>query len=168
MNKALIGQTVTLNPTEQLFCIWVAEERFKNNRASGVTNSRRGSQPDFETDLEGFASEMAFCKLFNLFPDFSIEPRSSQNDTGDVKLHNGKTVDIKATIYANGRLIAVPWKTSPVDYFALMIGSFPTYRFMGFMKREDLINPKRLGNLGYGPTYIAEQKDLKDLVAVSL
>jgi hypothetical protein len=47
-----------------------------------------------------------------------------------------------------------------VDLFALMVGEFPIYEFKGFMKRDELLQEKRLGSLGHGPTYIAKQDEL--------
>jgi hypothetical protein len=158
-----IGSTIALSPVEQTLCEIVATLRHDNNRSQGVSNSKRGSQSDFQTDLEGFAAELAFCKLLNLYPDLTIEPRTSTSDTGDVKLPDGRTVDIKVTRYATGKLIAVPWKKAGVDLFALMVGQFPCYTFRGVMDSQELLAQERLGDLGYGPTFIANQEELKDI-----
>jgi hypothetical protein len=157
-----IGTTVTLDETEQIVCQMLAEARHNNNRTCGVRNAKVGSQSDAFTDLEGVAAEFAFCKLFNVYPDFSINPRSSAEgeDDGDAVLKDGRTVDVKSTKYKSGRLLAVPWKEPTVDLFALMVGTFPSYTFKGFMRRDELLTPQRLGNLGRGPTYIAEQDEL--------
>ena len=56
-----------------------------------------------------------------------------------------------------------PWKANNVELYALMIGEFPVYTFKGFMRREDLLKEERLGNLGYGQTYIAQQHELCEL-----
>lgn len=163
-----IGDKTQLNETEQALCRAIAKKRYSNNRKSSVKNSKIGGQSNEFTDLEGIGSELAFCKLFNVYPDFSIEPRSSLagEDTGDATLRDGRTVDVKATKYSFGRLVAVPWKQPHVDLFALMVGRFPEYEFRGFMKKDELLKDSRLGTLGHGPTYIAEQKELKNLVEV--
>ena len=159
------GTKVELNKAEQLACKVIAKLRFENNRKENTKNSKIGPQSNEDTDLEGIAAEFAFCKLNNLYPDFSVFTRSSKNNTdcGDVKLNNGATVDVKSTKYPTGKLLAVPWKKPTSTYMALMVGSFPKYEFKGIMESEELINPKRLGNLGHGETYIARQEELKDL-----
>lgn len=161
-----IGQKVELTSSEQLVCKGIAKSRYESNRSASVGNAKIGSQSDEVTDLEGFAAEMAFCKLFNVYPDFSVQPRSSVagEDDGDARLRDGRSVDVKGTKYPNGKLVAVPWKKPQVDLFALMVGSFPKYEFKGFMRRDDLLQTARLGTLGYGPTYIAAQKELQPLV----
>lgn len=162
----LIGKTVTLNVTEQEVCKLVAAARFKDNRAASVVNSKRGRQSNEFTDLEGFAAELAFCKLFNTFPSFTSGTCSSQKgeDLGDTSLPNGLTIDVKVTKYLNGRLIAVPWKKATCDIFALMVGVFPTYTYKGMMWSKELLKKERLDDLGYGPTYMAEQAELKEKV----
>lgn len=159
------GEVVLLNDGEQFVCRQLAKMRHENNRKADVKNSKIGGQSDEVTDLEGIGAEMAFCLLFNVYPDLSISPRSSMEgqDDGDLILHNGKTVDVKATRYLTGKLIAVPWKVSKVDYFALMVGEFPQYEFKGLMRSDELLKESRLGTLGHGPTFIASQRELKDL-----
>lgn len=163
-----LGQTVSLNEIEVRICTEIAKARYESNRAQNVTNARIGGQSNEATDLEGVAAELAFCKLFNLYPGQSlvIAPRSASRyeDAGDATLHSGHQVDVKATVYPSGKLTAPPWKHNPlVDCYALMIGACPTYTFRGFMTREELIRKDRLGTLGHGPTYIAYQTELVDL-----
>lgn len=142
-------------------CKKVSKLRFENNRSESVMNAKRGDQTNEYTDFQGLCGEFAFCKLFNLYPDLTIHVRSSgKNDNMDARLHNGKTVDVKVTKYKNGKLIAVPWKKPTGDYFALMVGEAPTFEFKGFMKQDELLREERIGDLGYGPTYIANQTDL--------
>ena len=157
-----VGKVISLSEVEQSICKRIAKLRYQNNRAKGVIDRKVGKQSNEETDLEGFAAEFAFCKIFNLYPDFTIEPRGTEDDCGDAVLPSGKTVDVKATKYPTGRLLAVPWKGDNVDLYALMVGEFPRYIFKGFMSREELHKAERLGNLGYGETYIAQQHELKD------
>jgi hypothetical protein len=129
-----------------------------------------GEQSVTETDLYGVAAEFAFCKLFNLFPDFSIEPRSAADGTDvekDSKLFIWR-VDVKGTKYPTGRLLARPMDgnyashaaRSTTDLFALMTGQYPTFTFRGFFTKKDLMQPGRIGDLGHGPTYIASQHEL--------
>jgi hypothetical protein len=122
---------VTLNPQEQAVCLALAKSRYANNRKAGTRNAKRGPHSNKQIDLEGISAEFAFAKLFNIFPDFSIVPRTADSDSGDCKLQYGRAVDVKATQYRTGKLISVPWKKPTVDLFALMTGVFPTYTFRG-------------------------------------
>lgn len=165
-----IGDIVTLHAFEQAICESIAESRHDNNRQSGVTDKKMGDQSATETDLYGIAAEFAFCKLFNLFPDFSIEPRSAAAGTDvekDSKLFIWR-VDVKGTKYPFGKLLARPMDKnyathvarSTTDLFALMTGEYPTFTFRGFFTKEDLLKQSRIGDLGHGPTYIAQQHEL--------
>jgi hypothetical protein len=160
-----IGRTITLNEIEQKICQGIANKRYENNRNKGVQDRKIGKQSNAETDLEGIASEMSFCKIFNVFPDLSVEVRSVTADAGDAVLHSGQSVDVKATKYPTGKLIAVPWKekNSKVSLYALMVGQFPTYTFKGFMRKEELLRAERLGSLGYDECFIAKQHELRTL-----
>lgn len=155
--------TVTLSPLEVDLCRHLATSRTASNRANGVTNSRVGSQTNADTDLEGIGGEFAFCKLFNLFPDLSIHPRSAQagEDFFDARIGD-ICIDVKTTRYSSGKLLAAPWKSAanPPHYYALMTGTCPTYTFRGVMTSEELLRQERLGSLGHGETYIAHQHEL--------
>ena len=152
--------SLTLNDGEQQICKLIAKARFNNNRNNNVKNSKVGEQSNEFTDLEGIGGEVAFCKMVNAFPDFSIHVRNATEDKGDLVVNN-VTIDVKTTKYKNGKLLAVPWKKSNVELYVLMVGEFPTYTYKGSMFAKDLLIPERIGNLGRGDTYIAEQKDLK-------
>lgn len=165
-----INKKIFLSKIEQNICSVIANFRFSNNRNGNVKNSKMGEKSDQEMDLEGISAEFAFCKLFNLYPDLTIDIRSSSKETddGDATLPSGHTVDVKVTHYPTGKLIAVPWKKPKVDLFALMIGKSPEYTFKGFMKSNELLKDCRLGNLGYGETYIAQQNELKEFEELNL
>jgi hypothetical protein len=106
--------------------------------------------------------------MFNLYPDLSVGARSaSQGDeNGDARLHCGSVVDVKATKYSSGRLIAAKWKgaNDNIDYYALMVGEFPTYTFRGFMDSSELMKQERLGRLPgqANECHMAKQYELTD------
>ena len=158
-----IGTEVTLTEERQELSRQVALKRYENNRRHGTQDRMMGKNEDAE--LEGAAAEIAFCQLFSTEPDLSIYTRSAENgtDTNDTILPCGLTVDIKTTKHMNGRLITPIHKNITGDLFALMTGKFPNYIFRGFMSQEKLIDDSNIGDLGYGPTYIANQAELKDL-----
>ena len=160
-----IGTIVELSEFEKKLSHAIAKVRFESNRKAGVTNAKRGSQSNAQTDLEGVGSELAFCKLFNTYPTntFTTTPRSSQKgeDIEGDSILKDKLVDVKSTTYQTGELIAAPWKgKNGVDCYALMTGNFPRYVFRGFMTAKKLLDEKKLGDLGRGPIYIAQQNEL--------
>lgn len=161
------NRVIVLNTGEQLACKAIASERYKTARKAGVTNARVGDQSDEDTDLEGVAAELAFAKFYNEYPTgvFDIGARSSKNgedSDGDITV-NGYTIDVKATKYRSGKLIAAQWKDhSSIDYYALVVGVFPRYEIKGVMKSEDLITNDRLKLLPRGKVkvYQADQDEL--------
>ena len=149
---------VTLNEAEQRLAKYLAGRRHGLARENGRHNGRIGPQSDEETDLEGIGAEIAFCKLFNCYPDTEV----GHTPDFDATVLPGRTVDVKATRYHGGRLLAVLGKKGkPPDFYALMIGSFPTYRCAGFMRADDLLQDVRIKDLGRGPGFAAEQIELQ-------
>jgi len=166
MNMGKIGTVITLSESEQRICGYIAHRRTSNNRLEEVSDVKVGNISHEIMDLEGFAAEFAFCKLFNIFPDFYIGVTSSKkgNDKGDAVLFNGMTVDVKSTTLPHGKLLVVPWKKR-IDLFALMTGTFPTYTFKGFMDYDETMKKSRLEkqNPNYPASHAVYQRELKEL-----
>jgi hypothetical protein len=150
-----------LTDTEQKIAQYIAKARYKKARFAGIPDNKKGPQSNHATDLEGVASEMAAAKLLNLWPDLQI------NTVPDYDLIKGKvTIDVKATKYKTGKLIAAKHKKNKAcDYYMLMIGEFPEYKLGGFCKKEDILNNKTITNLGWGELHAVEQWNLKSLEA---
>ena len=163
----MLKTKIKLNLGERLLCKGIASARYKTARKAGVKNSRVGNQSDVETDLEGVAAELAFAKFYGKYPSgvFDLGARSSKNGEdkdGDISI-NGLVIDVKATKYARGRLIAAEWKDhDSIDYYALVVGEFPEYEVKGLMSSKDLIVKDRLKTLprGTNKVYQAEQYEL--------
>lgn len=147
---------VTLNKVEQRLAAFLADLRYQNAREKGVENKRKGLQSDKSTDLEGVAAELAFCKLFNLYPDTEVGHFADE----DAITRKGRKVDIKSTTYETGHLIVARWKSGNVDFFALMVGRFPNYRYAGRMTADEIMQDKRLKDFGHGQVFAASQKEL--------
>lgn len=161
----------TLSDEDQIICKELANERYESNRKSGVRDQKIGKQSNEFVDLQGVSGEFAFCRIFDVEPDTSIYPRNAKRDKGDTVLDDGTVVDVKTTHYPNGKLLVVPWKVanSKADYYGLMVGAFPTYEFKGFIHRDDMLQSKRLKNLGYGDTFAALQSELQmDILNVNI
>lgn len=150
---------VTLSEAEQRLAKYLAKQRYELSREMGLPNKKVGDQSNEMTDLEGIAAEIAFCKLANVYPDLDMTGPKAE----DCVLRDGRSVDVKSTIYETGRLLAVRWKESgSVDIYVLMVGKFPTYRCAGFMSSKDLLDECRVINLGHGESYAATQDELSD------
>ena len=149
---------IELNEAEQKLAKYVAKKRYENNRSDGTKNSKIGDQSDEATDLEGIAAEIAWCKVNNVYPDLTFD---DGRPDADAVSRSGQMVDIKATKYKNGRLLAVRWKKAGgVNLYCLVIGEFPKYRIAGYMSADELLDESRLTNLGHGMTYAATQQEL--------
>ncbi len=152
-------EPITLDKTEQDIATSLAKRRYNAARNAGVSNAKIGPQSNWKTDLEGVGSEMAFCKLFNLFPDLTVGARKGGHDC---ELNNYK-IDVKSTKYKNGRLLARTSKTlEDADIYALMVGEFPTYKFVGWSWNTDLLKKENVINLGHGDGYGLTQDKLDD------
>ena len=134
---------ITLNEIEQRLAKCLARKRHSQARIEGSKNVRKGTMSNEETDLEGIAGEIAFCKMFNVYPD--MEPGKKP---ADCRLRTGQSVDIKTTKHRSGRLIAARWKGNAVDRYALLVGEFPTYTFCGWATTEELMKEENLTHLG--------------------
>lgn len=133
----------TLTESEQLIAKFVAEQRTANNRNAGTTNMRKSEMSDFEIDLQGFGGELAFCKLANVFPDLTVHNRSASkgDDQGDCVL-NGQRIDVKTSKKADAALWVPVRKIGTADAYALMTGTFPTFRLVGMADVETVKNGK--------------------------
>ena len=156
---------VRLTAAEQRIVRFIAKSRSQTNRQNGITDARVGPQSSEDLDIIGFGAEMAFCKMFNVYPDFSVQPRKGGADC----LRFGNAIDVKSTTYGKGKLLAVPNKELlAADVYALMIvewaykddESEALFRFAGFAKASELLAENRLTDLGHGPTYAINQDEL--------
>ena len=161
--RNLINTKFVLTPEEQMICEHIGIRRYNINRQKGVTDKKIGKENNYFMDINGFGGEFAFCKLFNVMPDFLVKVTQTNKNDYDALLFNCIKVDVKTTDVLSGRLLAAPWMVDEVDCYALIVGEMPNYIFKGFMLREDLKKEDRLKSLGYRKGYVAEQNELKEL-----
>lgn len=153
-------ECVELNEAEQKLAQFLAKARHAKARNNNIENKRLGPQSDWETDLEGMAAEIAACKLLNVYPDLQTESIPIY----DMVSRSGWTIDVKATKYKTGKLLAVKGKSeNRSDFYMLMIGEFPEYRCGGLASAERLLNDKTLMDLGRGVGHAMEQDELQSL-----
>lgn len=122
------------------------------------------TQSDYEVHLNGFAGEMSFCKIYNIYYGLDDTEFSSY----DVIL-SGSTIDVKTTIYEHGYLGVNETPRihkEPPYWYALMTGSFPgPYRLVGFIKASELLTDEHYATSYNGkpfacPRYVAKQNEL--------
>ncbi len=110
--------------------------------------------------IDGFAGEIAFCKIHNCYL-----PKSSESRPWDVMI-GGKTIDIKTTQIKRGLLLVkYATESNPADLYALIIGNGRRFEYMGYATKKQMFAKSSLGDLGYGPVWMLEQSDLnKELI----
>ena len=163
-----------LNSQELDLCKRIAVARNASNRAGGIRDAKIGGGTSIEVDMRGMCGELAFCKLFKIYPVTIFESgekdvvksSSKRTDEGDAVLPNGKIVDVKTTNFNTGRLIAPRWKKPGIiDLFALMTGENDTFVFRGFMSEKELLRPHRLRQMRRDApeSFVADQNELREL-----
>lgn len=164
-NKIKIGQTISLCTAERKLAYFVARNRNARNRCLNVVNLKVSERDGVSIDLEGVAGELAFCKMFNLYPDLDTD-RMPPYPEFDAVLRDGWTVDVKTTRYDDGRLLVdvrKGRKVDGVDFYCLMTGEFPgPYTFRGFMAKSVLVKPERKRIVSGHEAYAADQSELDD------
>lgn len=148
----------SLTDEEQEFAKLIARRRGEMNREKKIYNRRMSTRDsDFEVDLQGIGAEMYFAKTFNLYPDFAV----GHAPPYDAILPDGRTIDIKATKWKNGHLLAAPWKKKKElpDVYVLIVGQFPEYRIAGWMTADELLREERM-SVGKMTGYVAGQEEL--------
>jgi hypothetical protein len=141
---------ITLDLHEQEIVRGIALARHKNNIDRGSRDFKMGGGDDLLINIEGTGGEFAFCKLQNIYPDMTI----NHPIPFDCYIKGHGFIDVKSTKKTNGMLLVGIWKSRSIpDYYALMVGEFPTYEFKGFFPGEEVFNDENLVNLGHGETY---------------
>ena len=69
----MIGLTVRLSSVEKRLCEYVTKVRIKTNRSNNVSEKKISKDEELQLELEGYGAELAFCRLFNVFPDTSTQ-----------------------------------------------------------------------------------------------
>ena len=148
--EVFIGTKVRLSSEEQALCKYIAKKRSENNRACEVMNNNfANGMSDFDVDLQGFGGEMAFCKLFNVYPDFQIGARSAETDSGDCTV-SGLRIDVKTRRRHDGDLLVNVTKKPTVFAYALMTGTFPEFTYRGVCLAFSVFKEERIIQM---PTY---------------
>jgi hypothetical protein len=149
---------ISLNTAEQKLSQFIAKCRYENARKRGIVNAKMGDQDDWSTDLNGIGAEIAFAKLMNVYPDLTTD--NSHLPDYDC-IVGGYKVDVKTTTRENGRLLAtLKKKTADIDVFALVVGTFPNYNYIGRATHGELCDDENIIDLRHGKGYGLRQNQL--------
>ncbi len=150
---------ILLNDLEYNLGVHLGYKRFEACENHKVINRKMASRKTNKEISEiGALSEIAFCKMMNLYPDLSYHPRKGSADCSV----NGLNIDVKVTKVDNGQLLVTPKKEidGGIDLFVLLIGLGRKFTYKGWMYARDIFNDKNMTDLGYGPTYAIPQENL--------
>lgn len=151
-------RTITLTSLEVRLVKQAAIERHKHDRQNGAKATLYHEGDAIKAEENSYGGEVAFCKIFNLYPDMD----TAHFATFDVCLPNGLTVDVKTTHRLGGRLIVKP-TGHHADLYALMIGELPTYSFVGIAYAGDILQAHRLDRSLPFPAYAMNQAELQPI-----
>lgn len=147
---------VTLNSGE----ITIAKGLGRKRYAYDMEHATRDHQPSSVNEvILSLAGELAFCKIHNVYPDLGWDTFMDADC-----IVNGYKIDIKTTDQPKGNLLVADKgpRIRVVDYYALMIGSIPTFEYMGIIKFKDTIvtHRRREGHPYTSPCYFVARSEL--------
>jgi len=152
---------IELTDADLAVCRMFATLRTINNRMGGVKRQIFKDYKDcLDHEEEGVMGEYAFCKKYNLFFDGTF----SGKDAGYDCVLKGKKIDIKTTSLQDGNLIAFQSsEKSDVDIFILTVVDRNSVEIVGWIEKENFINPENLVDHKYGKRYFLPREKLKKM-----
>ena len=141
----------------------------KQDRSYFVNNYKRDKTSNlYQMNLNGFGGELAFCRLCGVEFDSSTNQKENHFNKEDAILKDGTTVDVKNTVYPNGKLLVRTGKERKrVDIYALVIGTFPVFKFSGWASYENIIRQELIRDLGGGDSYCLPQNSLNKSLKIT-
>lgn len=133
------GTKGELNKGEQRIVTWLAKAREQYNRSRGIVDQKFSNNSNEAVDRNGLGGEFFFCRIHNVYPDLQYEIIGKP----DCWLHDGTNVDVKTAFKEDGRLMVDLPKFKDVDWYALVVGTFPNYTYCGKISRAELIKDHR-------------------------
>lgn len=153
-----MSTVISLCNSEMLICQAIATLRNTCARSNGVKDQRVDNKmTPIEIDFIGIVAEMAWHKWRGTYPDLSVAPQQGTFDA----VFMGKTIDIKATTYKQGKLLATLKKTMEAsDVYVLAIVDKNQVEFVGYATNKELISDENITDLGRGNGYALPQNKL--------
>lgn len=152
----------------------VAETRAKTDQKWGAADMIQSrNEGSLQIAIRGFSGELAFCRLFNAYPDLETD-RISDYDAMIAHPSGGMAllVDIKTSRSKDGLYVYRRKADHPADLYALMIeirnDEISEYEFAGFIKAADLFREENLVDRGSGPCYFVPRSALRSLFMLKM
>ena len=161
-NYLISGKTLSLKYSDQKLIIDMAIAICGQDRSYFIDNYKIDKSTGlYQMNLNGFGAELAFCRLCDIKFDNSTVDGENYFNKDDAIMKDGRTVDVKNTVYPSGRLlIRIGKEKKYVDIYVLMIGVLPNFRFSGYIDYKDIIKPELIKNFSRGDSYCLNQSDL--------
>jgi len=149
-----------LNSQEYRVANWIGKGRQNAAVSRGYKNQNQCGKDDLQMHIDGAAGELAFAKIFRLYPG-SIFDRLGSLAPYDVYFPELGGIDVKTTANKFGRLNIEYGKTkNPADIYALMIGSEARFTYAGMIKANEALTERYLTDVGNGPFFAIPQDSL--------
>jgi hypothetical protein len=164
--KLHYGTKLSLTSHDQELIQKMSADICNQDRSYFVNNFKKDKSVKlYNMNLNGFGAELAFCRLCDTEFDSSTNKNESHYNNPDAILNTGLTVDVKNTVYPNGKLIVRTGKEHKrVDLYALVTGTFPHFTFAGWKEYDTIIDKNLIVDLGWGPAYCLPQDKLNKIL----
>lgn len=150
---------VTLNEAEQRLAKFIASQWTAYDDRINYPPTLNGLTP-LQNNTEAFGAELAFCKLVNVYPNTHI----GGFEEWDCILPGGTKVNVKQSPRRDPKLDLIvqikKYEKFP-DIYALMIGTFPTYEYAGWIEKAAVIQPERINYRLPKPAYTFPRSQMK-------
>jgi hypothetical protein len=140
---------VTLTTREMAICMMMGALRMWQGAKLDTTIIDKD-----KASPQGFMAEYAFSKQFNLHLDII---GNLEKDSFDFISREGNTIDVKSTDNLDGNLLV---KKPMHDIYVLAIVDGSTVYLIGYATKQMLLDEGKR-DLGHGPTYFVNRRDLK-------
>lgn len=152
---------IVLNAEQMNLAKEVGAARYANSRANSVHDGKVSERTAEFIDYNGAAGEIAMLSMLlnagvinadtflegrAMLLDTALKSAANGKDTGDLILNDGSVVDVKATHYENGCLLAKGIKlNNAIAAFAVVVGDVEavfspnTFRFAGYKTAQWMV-----------------------------
>lgn len=152
---------IVLNAEQMNLAKEVGAARYANSRANSVHDGKVSERTAEFIDYNGAAGEIAMLSMLlnagvinadtflegrAMLLDTALKSAANGKDTGDLILNDGSVVDVKATHYENGCLLAKGIKlNNAISGFAVVVGDVEsvfspnTFRFAGYKTAQWMV-----------------------------
>ena len=136
---------IQLTKTERAIVKFIAQKRVEYNVKNGIQNGTWGNHDQLFFETLSYGAEFAFCKRFNLYPNFSWVPGVIPADARIESI----VFDIKHTTFSWGDLLVMEKrKLGDSDIYVLVKGTLEDgFWVVGWIDEVGLILPENIKTL---------------------